>query len=71
MIKCFSLFQTHRVVLPKDTAARRRPRWSIINFVIPRIDEVITPIGDQKKYKPFTAIDSIETHKATYLLAQI
>ena len=64
------LFQFHRVVLPNDAAARRRPRLSIANFVIPRIDEVIAPIGDQKKYKPFTAMDCIETHKATYLLTQ-
>ena len=66
MVKCFSLLQTHRVVLPKDAATRRRSRLSIANFVIPRMDAVITPIGDKKKYKPFTAMDSLKAHMEKY-----
>ena len=63
MVKCFSLLQNHRVVLPKNAAARRRSRLSIVNFVIPRAYAVIMPISDKKKYQLFTVIDSIEAFK--------
>ena len=70
MVKCFSLFQSHRVVLPDDADSSRRSRFSIVNFQMPRIDAVITPVGDKKEYQPFTVMDLIKAHKATYVLAQ-
>lgn len=64
-----SLFiQVHRVLIPEDEIRRRVPRRSLVFFVDPDHEAVITCLDGSNKYPPITSKDWIskkleETYK--------
>ena len=55
-------FQVHRVIVPKDEERRKRSRTNIALFFNPNLDEVISPLEDDKRIKPFTLRERISNY---------
>ena len=49
----------HRVLLPDDKSSRKKPRQSVVFFIVPDDDCLVTPLNGSKKYQPITCMDYI------------